>query len=472
MLSRRNTLSGLLNVIGAALLTSQRSWADFTPPRPPSLPGLYRAPSGVHPFVFASAESMQRLLSSRSPNAAKALATLEQRVRSTLKDPSKVPAPTTGCNLNDYLQGLTYENGGAARTAAELASYANLANLGQSYGDRALADQAGSIARAILMGWAASSLRDSFGRMMDVAEFCDAKGASTEDTRFSVGLHIARGMPFWVHAQDMLLGLDLLDSKDKRSLNSFLSSISGLLRNAANYRAQGSNLDCNRFSNHVSIQLAGIIAIARLLGDRKGMEDAAFGAQGGLLIPWTTQVATTIYGTHATVLNCYRTNDSDHSQLPTAQLGEMMDRYRAHDNQTLGYPMLSLTHLLMAGHIISDAGYHAFGPIAGRQNPMQSALSYYAPLFVKDLSVDQARVAADASRPDVSQYANKIISGSNGATIEGKDGLLLPYLLGATAFPNDDAVRSVIAKAESFAPRYIAFGGVSGLYLGILARTF
>lgn len=468
MLNRRDTFSLLFSSFGAATLACRASWADFAPPPSPGLSGSYRAPSGDHPFVFGSAGGLQRLASAPSASASKALATLEQRVHSTLKNPSKIPAPATGCNLDGYLHGLTSENGGAARMAAELASYAYMVGLGQKYGDPSLAKQAGFTARSILTGWAKVSLRDAVGRAMDVSEFCDASGNSTDATRFAVGLQIARGMPFWVHAQDMLLALNLLDRNDRSSLDSFLTSIFGLIRNAANYRAKGSNLDCNRYSNHVSVQLAGLIAIARLLGDRNGLEDAAFGAHRGVLIPWTSQVTTTIYGPRAKVLNCYPAGSPDFAQLPTAQPGELVDRYRARDAQTLGYPMFSLTHLLMAGRIIADAGYDAFGPIGDRANPMKSALDYYAPFFTKNLSVDQARVTSATARPGVAQYANKIISGVDGVTIEGKDGLLLPYLLGAFAFPNDVAIRSVIDKAASFAPRYRAFGGVSGLYLALL----
>lgn len=472
MIHRRDALTLLISVIGATPLASRRSWADFIPPRPPALPGSYRAPSGAHPFVFATAGSMQRLVSSPSPSAAKALATLEQRVRSALKDPSKFPAPVTGCNLDAYLYGLTYENGGAARTAAELASYAYLTSLNQGFGDPAVAEQASSTARTILMGWSTKSLRDASGKMMGVTEFCDASGASPENTRFAVGLQIARGMTFWVHAQDMLLAMNQLDGNDRQTLEGFLGSVSILLRNAANYRARGSNLDCNRYANHVSIQLAGLIAIARLLGDKTGLEDAAFGVHGNVLIPWTTQVTTAIYGAHPSLMKCYANGTPGFAQLPNVQQGELVDRYRAHDGQKLGYPIFSLTHLMMAARVLTDAGYHAFGPIGGRPSPLKDALDYYAAIFAQNLSPDQIRLASNAYRPDFEQYANEIVSGNNGVTIEGKDGLLVPFLLGASAFPNDGAVLSVIEKAEAFAPKYRAFGMVSVLHLSALTQVF
>jgi hypothetical protein len=259
------------------------------------------------------------------------------------------------------------------------------------------------------------------------------------------------------------------DPQERAALDSFLSGISSLIRSAANYRTEHSNLDCNRFSNHVSIQLAALIAIARLRGNRRDLESAALGIGGGVDTPWTKQVVETIYGTKAKLLNCYHNDKpTDYYQISSVQPGELVDRYRAHEAQTIGYPMFSLTHLLLSAKIMSEAGYQPYGAIGGRLNPMQLALEYYSKYFSVLLSPDEVTVPADFDVPGHEQYTGKLICTKNGNTIEGRDGMIVPFLLGGECFKNNRAIDAVLQKAMSFAPKYYAFSDTETLYYGAL----
>jgi hypothetical protein len=184
--------------------------------QPSKLSGTYRAPTGEHPFVFATPAQMRCYLTSKGPGFVKARANLEKRVRSVIANPDRYTTPFSGCTISTYLHNLTYEYGGAAHVAADLATYAYLASLKMGFGDAALADNARDVAKSILMRWAVSGFRDNGKLRTQLSDFCDDKGQDSEASRSEIGLQIGRGIPNWVQAQDMLLAVNALRSARTR----------------------------------------------------------------------------------------------------------------------------------------------------------------------------------------------------------------------------------------------------------------
>jgi hypothetical protein len=373
----------------------------------------------------------------------------------------------SGCSIERYLKELTYEHGGAAQAASTLAVHAySLGFRDRPAGTSQSAAQYWLASKGIILGWATGGLRENNILRLRVEQFCNETGATDLNTKFSVGLQIGRGVPYLVHAIDLLLAARILSDDEMRIVFGFLDGIFQLVRDAANYRAKHSNLDCNRFNNHVSVQIAALLSIARLLDHTSNFEDVAFGAIGDISIPWTLQVTQSIYGQSEPALNCYRNGiEPGFNQTPHPSKGEIVDRYRAGDLQTFGYPMFSLTHLLLSAKILEGAGYQAYSFSAEGHQPLISALHYYSLYFSRLLSDKETRVPRDFSADDREQYVGKILSTAGGATIEGRDGLLLPYLLGRTAFPDDLPIKEVITKGRSFAPTHEMFSGVGSIYL-------
>lgn len=467
MMSRRSLLSGVGagTVLFAASGSTGKERAAYDPAPAPRLLGSYVPPPASHPFVFATRVKLEAFLGRDGGTFAKARVILEQRARNAVANATKFIAPFNGCTLNRYLYELTYEYGGAARVAADLATYAYLTWLGRGYGDPKLAAQAHDTAKQILMHWSGDGFREDGALRRELSQFCDEHGAVNEGTRFAIGLQLGRGVTNWVHAQDLLAALGTFDASEQRTLDNFLDAMAHLIRTAANYRAQNSNLDCNRFSNHVSVQLAALIAIARMRGDQTSLEDAAFKGRD-VLIPWSKQVTTTIYDAGDQVLNCYPNGvDSNFAQVSEVQAGEIVDRYRAGEAQTLGYPMFSLSHLLLSAYILQASGFDVYGSIGIRKNPMLAALQYYGPYFARLLSEDKTFIEPNFPYSGHNQYAGRIISSAQGGTIEGSDGLLLPFLQASSHYSQDAAVHAVIERSFRFAPRYEPFCKAGGLYM-------
>lgn len=455
VLHRRATLRGLF----ALAATSVAPW-------PLSSRAARAGQSEARPFVFADRGSLERFLECDSPSASAARATLEWRCGTYLRGVAKYAQPFSGCNLAIYYRDLTDEYRGAADALSTLATYAYLVRIGQGrYGQEKVADEALKAAREILLPWARSGIREG-GRFRGTLEqFCDDKGDNSLDTRFSIGLTFGRGVPSLVNAVDLLSALSVFSKEEAGDIDRFVSALGGLVADASNFRARRSNLDCNRFSNHVSIQLAALASIARLHDDKQALSAVVLGQRGGGEISWLQQVGTTIYGSGQHILNCFKPGESpDFSQTDTPQAGEVVDRFRARPEQTFGYPMFSLTYLLLTLKILDRTELRQVAPVADARARIASALDYYGPYFARYLAADEVRAPADFRYPGIEQYAGKLISRKNGATITGADGHLLPFLLAGSLLPRNPAVKAVISRANQFPP-YKAFSAVASLYL-------
>lgn len=471
MIDRRGFFRIVQELMSASafMLTVQPALSKMVAPIAPRLAGKYAPTTNQHPFVFASRETYEIFLSREGGAFSKSRSLLEKRVKGLVNSAQRYTDPFKGCNLNRYLTGLTYEYGGAARAAADLASYAYLFSLGRGYGDEHMASQAGNIAKSILINWATEGFRVNMTSRLQFDQFCDNQGNYSESTRLAVGLQIGRGMPNWVHAQDLLSAIGLISASEELALVEFLGEVSRLVSSSANYRAQVSNLDCNRYSNHVSVQLLAMISIARLRNDRKSLEDAGFGASGGVLIPWSLQVKSAIYSERGRVLNCYRNGEAlEFKQVPEVRKGELVDRYRAGETQTFGYTMYSLTNLIVSANVLRSSGYDSYGLLSGSVSPMLDALHYYGPYFSEYLSNEKAVIPETSSYPGSLQYVGKVISNSNGETIEGNDGLLLPFIAAADVYKGDTVIRAVFETAGRFKPVYFPYSKVSPIFLPLL----
>lgn len=464
IIDRRQMLAGM----AAGLTLPSRSGtarAAYDPPPAPRLPGTYVPPPGTHPFVFATPAQLKVFLDRRGGTFERARAVLEQRARAALEDPSRYTTPYSGCILNRYLYALTYEYGGAARVAADLATYAYLESLGSGYGDPSLATRARNTAKQILLRWSTEGFREGAILRSKLNQYCDDQGKNTQAVEFEIGLQIGRGMPHWIHSEDLLTGLRAFNSEEIRTLKSFTTDIARLIRYSANKRATLARPACNVFINYVSVSLNALLAISRYRNDSEALVETAFGGKKQIVIPWTTQVENNIYGPGTKVQRCYEgASKSKYFQTAQIEVGEIVDRYRAGEHQSLGYPLYSLRHLIMGAEIITQSGFQVYSSADNHGNPIQSALRYYGGYFAKLLSAETTRIPGGMQYPNSAQYAGKIISTSKGKTIEGADDLLVPFLLGYSVFPEDKILQDVITRAKSFAPNYNVCSSVSSIH--------
>ena len=425
-----------------------------------------------HPNVFTDRSRLQKLLSAHTVITDRALQRLQDRARAYVARLPSYTATYAGCDLDQYLKQFSYGDDSATSVAATLALYASLSGMRAGYGDDALAAQAAAGARAILLAWATTGMRDQGHLRSDFHRFCDAKGQYNSQTWLLVNLQIGRAMPDWVQAQDLLLGMNALDAQQQATLNAFVDPMFELIRTAANYKAATATVDCDRFNNQVSAGLLGMAAIARLRGNQAALMAVASGGNGQVLIPWTVQMQQNIYGAGESPRTCYGAAGDPHlyKELPTAAAGEVVDRYRAKEFQTFGYTLGSLEQLMLTASVLQRSGFDAVHYAGAHGQTMLTALTYYAHYFATYMDTSKAVVPPNSDPyPSYQQYVGKPVSRDGGATVDGRDGLITPFVIGAQMYPGDKAVLSVLNRAEHFSDRVTPLYGVEGMVLDDLA---
>jgi hypothetical protein len=439
----------------------------------PRMAGSYRpAPPGIHPYVFTTGHGLDRLLSARTPITGAALRRLEDQVKGQLARLATFTAAYEGCDLDEYLKHFSYGADAAAGTAAALALYASLAERRQGYGSAGLALQASSAAKAILLAWARRGMREAGTPITDPRQFCDAHGQRNDRVWMLVSLQLGRGMPPWVQAQDLLLGLAVFSAAEEAELNGFVDRMSALVRSAANLKAAIDTRPCERFNNQTSANLYGLAAMARLRNDARAMTAVANGA-GQLTVPFTLQVQETIYGPGEPPRGCYgATGDPRfYAETDHPAAGEVVDRYRAEEYQTFGYTLGSLQELLMAARLLQSSGFQAYDYAGAHGQTLRSGLDYYAYYFTQFMTAGHSLVPAGPDRyRDYQQYVGKAVSRAGGATVDGRDNLIQPYITGAVMYPDDSAIAAVLRKAESFSADVVPLYGVDSISLPDLAE--
>jgi hypothetical protein len=438
---------------------------------PPPLAGQYVSAAGLpHPYVFADRARYEALASMRTETGKKALNRLEGLTKFYLGHASEYAKAYSGPELNEYLHRLTFEGEGAAPVAAELALYAYLTGLNKGYGKPELAAQAQALSKAILLAWAQEGLRENGKFRRQLTQFIE-DGKMTLASQLDVGLQIGRGMPFWVQAQDLLLALNAFDPREQQILDGFLDQVYELLVTAANFWQKRAYTDCERYSNHTSVRLLALLAIARLRNDEKRFMEAAVGDGHRLLVPWTLQVQENIYGVRDTLRAGHPNNEAPDKSYQISEVapGEIVDRFRAGKLQTFGYPTYSLTELLLGAEILQNAGFQPMRFEGRRGQSLMLALHYYAHYYTLYLDDHLTVVPPGDPYPSNRQYAGHPVSDANGITIEGKDGALAPFLIGYGFDPHDTILLGVVRRAMSFAPRLAPFSGLNSLAMDRLA---
>ncbi len=451
-----------------------------------ALPGFAAAPSafpipagayrslGEHPRVFTTQAELRELASrvnradSYSSQRFRALAA---EIARDLTAPNDWDATYTGCDLTPYTYAFSYEPqeadtaaklrsglqlgpdvtppSGAAVVAARLALYAALVKAGAIVPAGApAADPAAALAKRILLAWSDRGFRDPAGRYLSMpSQFCDGQGKTNEATETGVGLAIARGVLYSVHAQDLLLYAGAVAPDEATRLDAFHAAMYDLIRNALNYNfAEHHAWACDHYSNHAANQLAGLLAAARLLDDRTRFDAALSGSAPSIpvTLPWTAYFDRAIYGDDDLPNACYANNGTDGAtsrpffQEPTVAAGEIDDRYRnAYPAQGIGYPMFTLERLLDAAEILRIAGFDPYGYRGRHGQSIERAVGYYA-CFAKGAGFSKAVTDGNAGAcPDAAQYLGKVVNGVDSNVV-----------FGAYRFPANHAIIDVEKAAK------------------------
>ena len=415
--------------------------------------------------------------------SAQSFARLAGLVKKDLAAPTDWDATYSGCDLDVYLHAFSYEPmvgyaseirtedrlrsamnmsqgtrppTGAAIVASRLALYAALIKVGANTPTGGpTADQAALLAKRILVVWANHGFRDQEGdSLASATQFCDGQGHFNHLTQNAVGLQIARGVIYSVHAQDLLQSIEALSTAEVKDLNAFHSAMFDLIRKASNFRFTLPELNhpytmCELYSNHVGAHLIGLLAIARLIDDTRKFNAVLYGADRSipLAIPWTTYFNHAVYGESDSPIACYKNPGPDglsshpSYQSPIVAPGEIEDRYR-HDSpaQAFGYSVGVLRGLFNDADIMNNAGIDAFGYRGAHNQSIEMATQYYACYgrnvgFKKTVTADNARACSDYQ-----QYVGQIVNDVETVV-----------LLGGYRFPANSAITELgaAAKAES-----------------------
>jgi hypothetical protein len=405
--------------------------------------------AGQRANVFISDDEFRALVAAKELAPVKgALARLAVDAAS-LANRNDLVKPYGGCDLDRVLRGFTYRFGGSADAAATLAQYAYFHHLDASYGTDELAKAATARARDILTGWAAVALLKDDGRPFAAEDFCSPQGKHDAATLYAVGLQLGRGGPPLAHAFDLLVGLDAFSTAERDAVIKLMERMRSVIVEASNKRAQRQNLVCNKFSNHVSVQLDGLISLTIATGDLVSLPDYVGRESRKLVVPWLAQIEKNIYGLRQAPLPCYKPDENPalYAQSDLAYAGEVNDRYRAEPDQTLHYVTLSLSHLLDSYHVLSRRNLADSEILDAARARLALAIQFYAPIVGDGISSERKTFATAASIPNARLYAGKTVSHGACQTINGNDDLLLPFTLGLASDVGAAHSASVVRKA-------------------------
>jgi hypothetical protein len=434
-----------------------------------ALPGVYVA-TGGRPRVFLPPEDLKsivRRIATAGAFSKAMFGRLTAQVESDARSDTDWSATYSGCDLDTYLRMYSIEATGgyaselrsddelrqagavtarsapphgAAMVAARLALYAALIRVGAPAPTGALtAETAAKLSRQILLAWSAHGFRESVGGhwLRRATQFCQ-KGKPDIATQTNVGLQVARGVIYSVFAQDLLESFGGLDTNDAYALDMFHKAMFDLIVNAHNFDFSANSAwqaDCERYSNHIAMQLAALLAIARSLNDEDRFNAVLEGSgeHYRLATPWLTLFNRIIYGENDVANACYpnvsgdgRANPNSFN-TPEVFLGEIADRYRnANPLQGLGYAFGALRDLYAAAEILRGAGYDAYGYRGPKGQSIEAAAEFYA-CYVKSAGFgNQVTRQNSASCQNLAQYEGKIVIGA--AT---------PVVVGAFRFPGN-----------------------------------
>lgn len=445
----------------------------------PPIPGAYR-PSNQSPRVFTTEPELRDFAARiRHPNSfsARMYAKLSRQERADITANVDYDSTYSGCDIDFYLHGFSFESrggyakeersekqmsqamhvrsgfeapAGAAIVAARLALYAALRNAGAPELPGApTPDSASALSKRILLAWAEHGFRDNKHQfLIRPQQFCEA-GHSDPILQTTVGLQIARGVIYSVHAQDLLASLHALSPEETHTLNTFHLAMYDLIRHSSNFAAEPEfrqpDRICEIYSNHRGAHLLGLIAIARLVNDPRRLNAALYGDNKSVAIGWTQYFDHALYGEHDHPIACYKNTGRDSlTSAPSFQTGgvapgEGEDRYRhANPDQAMGYSMFTLLNLNFSALVLRNAGFDALAYRGRHHQSIELSTAYYACYartvgFGKPVTAENARAC-----PDFQEYI-----GQNVNEVEKN------ILLGASNLPRDAAITSVEAAAKA-----------------------
>jgi hypothetical protein len=340
---------------------------------------------------------------------------------------------------------------GVAVLAAQFALYAALVKAGVTVPTGApSADQATAVAKRILLAWADHGFRDASGNFrQSTAQYCKSDGKPAEPV--ANALQIARGVMYSVQAQDLLQGIGAFSPDEVRRLNRFHEGMYKTIRTVSNEEFShsiGTKTGDETYNNQFATHLTALIAIARLLDDRRTLQAALYGGDPAVKVelPWTKLFSYIIYGVNDRPLTRVSPNSSNDpvKSRPayTTKLvapGEINDRFRnAHEMAGIGYPMFSLSTLYSTAETLRISGYNPYAYHGAHQQTIEMTTDYYAcfgtqPGFKNTVTADNARACQDYQ-----QYIGKVVVGVENAAV-----------IGAYRFPADAALTQVEAAAKA-----------------------
>ena len=460
----------------------------------PRLQGMWQPPT-ASPRVFDTPEDIHATAAAtKEPGSytAKMWAKLTSRAKDYVHSNADWGATYSGCDLDLYLRSFSFGSSGgyssetrsdaqiaaamhpaegksaprgAAIAAADLAMYAALVHAGAAHiAGAPTEEEASALARKILLAWANHGFRlkgDAF--RAKPTDFC---GATPKDYVLTdVGLQVGRGAIQFIHAQDLLMSLHVLDVNDQRAINPFDVALFNMVRYDANFDAEPQfrkgDRDCALYSNQRAMQLLAMLAISRFLNKPTWMAEILYGGvqeAPPTSISWVELFDHAIYGEHDKPVSCYPNTGKDRaSSKPSYQTknvapGEIEDRYRnANPEQGIGYPMFTLQDLYLSAVILRNSGYDAFHYRGRHGQSIQMGTDYYA-CYARNAGFNKVVNAANAHAcPNGEEYIGQDVNSVDGNV-----------LFGSEAYPQDSLLHSLLPAAEAQTPD----GEVLGLTFG------
>lgn len=458
-------------------------------PSPPifrSVPDSYPRLSGTytslaeHPRVFttqAELNDLVRRINSPGTFSAQSFVRLANRIRADLAAKTDWDATYSGCDIDIYLRGFSFESrggypneirteaqlsaamsvkpgasapAGGAVVASRLALYAALVGAGAKAPEGApTVAPAIALAKRILLAWADHGFRDQNGSFrQSSSQFCDAAGKPVPP--IAIALQISRGVVYSVHGQDLLEGLTALSPDEEARLNHFHLAMYEVIRSLSNEEFSHSltaKYPDEVYNNQFASNDLGLLATARLLDDKAKFIAALNGGEGTTTVklPWVTLFDQVIYGpSDKPLLGITPNSSSDPLKsrpaftTPIVAAGEINDRYRNSNPLTgIGYPIGTLKGLFEAAEVLRIAGFDPYGYRGAHKQSIEMATQYYACYgkyagFYKTVTPENAQACSDYQ-----QYVGKIVNEVEAVV-----------LIGAYRFPKNEAITDTEAAAR------------------------
>ncbi len=424
-----------------------------------ALAGTYVEP-GTFPRVFMTPAKALALTSSSRPEVRYALARVTASVKAALANLDSYTTPYVGTDLATYLDRFSTT---AAEAASQLALYAYLNQVNPSFGSADLAAQARTAAQAILLVWATESFQTTNGTAITSYTQFTSPGLSPAGVGGSVGLQIGRGLVYFTDALDMLNN-GTIAASDLAALNQFVSRLLGVEIGASNYHYTNLGISfpqtgCARFDNQASTQMLALATMGQYLG-RSDVIEAIAASGTSSLLDWSLpqQIEGTIYGYADKPRTCspfsYYTPGQFYQTWAVAP-GEIVDRYRAQPGQPFGYTLGNLLTLEETSDVMTRAGYDVSDFKGDHGQSLQTALDYYGQYVDRYLSYQPSNLPSTGLIANFSQYAGtQFTSTTAGASVQGKDALLPPFVLGQHLYPSDNTIAAALTASEALAQTY------------------